>query len=309
MFRKQIYYLSAALLIILIFTGASYIYEYLTKPKTLTAKDLGFDFKTIKSASEFQIKQGEKLLLKFKKVSGGWEVNGKTADSEKIKNFLESLSSPVIESELGSIKGRERDFSLDRLSRYEVEIISNSKKQVIYFGKVGPVLHSRYLQIPGKDRVYLVSGSFTDDLSNTSKDWREKKLISINLVKTVSVETTSSSFQILFKGQSAVINSSGKNLKLTGSDAEPLKLDLEGVKADDFVDNPDAKTLELLKKPEIKVTVELKNGKSYVLTFKRKDSDYFICRKEGVDWLFLVPFFNLDVFTSDPLKNYGGANR
>jgi hypothetical protein len=306
MFRKEIRTLTVTLIIVLVLIGLSYSYEILTRPKEVSIKDLGYELSAVKKTSEFEIRQGEKVKLSFRKSRGSWIVNGKTADSEKVRNFLESLSSMIVESELGEVKGKERDFSLDRLSRYEVSVKLGNKVQTLYFGKVGPVIHSRYLLGRDGKRVFLVSGSFADDLSLGLNDWREKKLIILNGVSRISVETTSSSFEIAFKPSEAVISSKGKKLRVTEGELERLKLDLEGVRADDFVDSPDNNTRAYLEKPEITVSIEGETGKKTLIRFARKDQDYFIAEKEGVSWLFLIPYFNLDVFTQDPIENYGG---
>lgn len=306
MFRKELKRLTVTLIIVVFLLAVSYIYEVINKPKEVTVKDLGYNISAFKKATEFEIKQGEKIKLIFRKSGESWAVNGKTADSEKVKDFLDSLSSMVVESELGEVKGREREFSLDPLSRYEVSIKSGRKVQSLYFGKVGPVIHSRYLLGGDRKRVFLVSGSFADDIALGLNDWREKKLISLKRIKKITVETTSTSYEISFKPSEAIISSKGTRLRITEGELERLKLDLEGVRADDFIDNPDSKTRSFLKKPEITVLIEYEMGEKMSIKFSRKDSDYYLAEKEGVSWLFLVPYFNLDVFTQDPLKNYGG---
>lgn len=303
MFRKKLINLTAFIVLILCLLGVLVIKESLEKPKVLTASKIGIDASLLKNAESLIIKHGKEELYLQKKRSV-WTVNGKTADKKKIGEFIQSLSSMVIESELGSVKSRERDFSLDRLSRYELRVKSGSKTLKLYFGKIGPVLHSRYLLVPGDDRVYLVSGVFADQISDPEVDWREKRLIELSGLESLSVETTSASWSIKFKASSAVISYKDKKIGVTGEEFERLKLDLEGVRADNFIDKPGAKEVGILKQPIVKVVLEYRN-KRKELVFAKKDNDYYIAGDNEVNWVYLVPYFNLDVFLGNPLEAYG----
>lgn len=303
MFRKKLINLTAFIVLILCLLGVLVIKESLEKPKVLTASKIGIDASLLKNAESLIIKHGKEELYLQKKGSG-WTVNGKTADKKKIGEFIQSLSSMVIESELGSVKSRERDFSLDRLSRYELRVKSGSKTLKLYFGKIGPVLHSRYLLVPGDDRVYLVSGVFADQISDPEVDWREKRLIELSGLESLSVETTSASWSIKFKASSAVISYKDKKIGVTGEEFERLKLDLEGVRADNFIDKPGAKEVGILKQPIVRVVLEYRN-KRKELVFAKKDNDYYIAGDNEVNWVYLVPYFNLDVFLGNPLEAYG----
>lgn len=303
MFRKKLINLTAFIVLILCLSGALVIKESLEKPKVLTASKIGIDASLLKNAESLIIKHGKEELYLQKKGSG-WTVNGKTADEKKIGEFIQSLSSMVIESELGSVKNRERDFSLDRLSRYELRVKAGSKTLKLYFGKIGPVLHSRYLLVPGDDRVYLASGVFADQISDPEVDWREKRLIELSGLKSLSVETTSASWSIKFKASSAVISYKDKKIGVTGEEFERLKLDLEGVRADNFIDKPGAKEIGILKQPIVRVVLEYRN-KRKELVFAKKDNDYYIAGDNEVNWIYLVPYFNLDVFLGNPLEAYG----
>lgn len=305
MLNKKIRTLSLVLLIQTVLLFGLLLNEYKSKPEILSASKIGIDSSTIKKAREINIKKGNTLMLTLTKHKGKWLVNGKPADSEKVNDFLDSILSMSVESDLGPVKNREQEFSLDKFSRYVVEIKSKEKSLKIIFGKPGPTLHSRYIAVEGSSNVYLVSGSFADEITKSPDDWREKRLIRVSDLRGIEVETTSTKWSIDFQSHSAVIYYNGKTLKVEGENFERLKLDIEGAKADSFIDNPTQNEKKLLNNPEIKVTVNYIKEKKEIV-FAKKDDDYYIAKDSKIDYLFLVPHFNLDVFLTNPIKNYSG---
>ncbi|MCX7831660.1 MAG: DUF4340 domain-containing protein [Actinobacteria bacterium] len=303
MLNRKIRNLSIIILIQALLISGLLLNEYRSIPETLSASKIGLDSSIIKKAREISIKQGNSLKLTLIKSEEQWLVNGKPADSGKVNDFLDSILSMSVESDLGPLKNREREFSLDKFSRYVVEIKSDKKSQSLIFGKPGPTLHSRYLVLEGSNNVYLVSGAFTDEITKNPDDWREKRLIRINNLKRIEVETTSTNWSIDFGSRSAEINYQGKTLKVEGEDFERLKIDIEGAKADGFIDDPTQKEERLFKNPEIKLTIFYTKERKEIV-FAKKDSDYYLAKDSKIDYLFLVPDFNLDIFLTNPIKNY-----
>jgi|GEM_PF-5860100 len=303
MFRRQIRNLIATLILLIFIAFGLYLLDYLSRPKALTLKDIGIDEKVLKNATEFTIQHGRNRPLQFKLVRGAWHVNEKPADSEKIRSFLDSLSSMIIESELGEFKGREKEFSLDELSRYRLVFKKGNRKMEIFFGKVGPTLHTRYMVLKGSNRVYLVSGSFADDIGLELKDWRDRKLIKMNGLKKMNVETTGSSWTLEVKGQTAVLVLGDRKAVLDSSQFESLKINLEGIRAEDFIDNPSGEERQVLKNPLIKVRL-VYGGDTVEIVFARKDSDYYYASSSAYPWVFLVPFYHVEGLLPDSLKNY-----
>lgn len=304
MFRRKIRNLTVILIIFAVLLLASYLFENLSKPKVITAEKIGIDKKLILKADFVEIKRANVEKLVFKKIKGIWQVNNRPADQKKVKDFLSSLSSMAVDSELGDVQGREREFSFDKLSRFEVTIKSGNRKLKLYFGKVGPTLNSRYMLVQGSEKVYLVSGTFTNDIAQQLTDWRDKKIISLEGIKEIEVISKNEKWSILFNRYSATITYRGKKLTLTGGDFERLKIDLEGVKADNFVEKPLPEQLKKFEEPDLRVVLYFKNGKRNVY-FVKQDADYYLAKVEGVSWLYLVPYFNLDVFLTDPVEAYG----
>lgn len=303
MFRRQIRNLTAALILLALAALGLYLTDYLNRPRSLELKDTGIDEKIFKDATEFTIQHGKDKPLQFNLVKGAWYVNGKPADGEKVRDFLDSLSSMVIESELGKLKGREREFSLDELSRYRLIVKKGNRKAEVFFGKVGPTLHTRYMAVKGNDRVYLVSGSFADDIALELKDWRDRKLIKMDGLKKMSVETTSSSWTLEVKGQTAVLVLDGKKSSLDSGQLESLKISLEGIKAEDFIDDPSENEKQALKNPSIKVRL-VYGSQAIEIAFARKDSDYYYAGSSSYPWVFLVPFYHVESLLPESIENY-----
>jgi hypothetical protein len=303
MFLRQIRNLALTVLLLALISIGLYLFDYLNRPRAIVPEDLGIKVKSFKNVSKILIQHGKDGQLVFERKGKVWYVNGKPADNEKVRSFLDSLTSMVIESELGKLKGREREFSLDKLSRYRLVLVMPNANVEIYLGKIGPTLHTRYLAVRGRDAVYLVAGSFVDDVALELKDWRDKKLIKLSGLKEMTVETTSTSWSLKMSGKNAIIILRGKKTLIDAALLESLKINLEGVKAEDFIDNPGEKERKALEKPFLRVKLVYAKGEKE-LVFAKKDSEYYYVSDSTLPWIFIVPFYHVESLLPESVENY-----
>lgn len=304
MFRRKAINLLKLIAVLTAAAAALLLRNYIERPQALTVEKIGLNPSTVKNAETLEIKQG-KNALKIEKKGGEWFVEGRPADTKKVNEFLDSISSMSVEAYLGSVKGKEREYSLDAFSRYEV-IFRRGKSQVkLYFGKVGPSIQSRYFRLSGSDRVYIVSGTFSDKLSAEVDDWREKRVFKLEGLKEMEVETTSSVWSLKFSNNTAEIVTASRKVRLKQEEFEVLKIELDSVRAESFVESTESLKADLLRKPEAKLRLRYGEETKNIAIFK-KDSEYYLAKDEAFDWFYVVPRYNLDVIFENPLDKFAG---
>ncbi len=307
MFRESIIRLSIALVILVVVLSALVVSDYLTRPKAVTLKDLGLDEKAIEKTGYISIKRGDGKEIIIEKKKSEWIVNGYQADRDKISEFLSSLSNMAVDADLGSVKGKEREYSLDRLSRIELILKTNGRKSVLYFGKPGPYLHSRYMTIEGRENIYLVSGLFADSLGYELNDWREKRLFNSDEIIEISVETTQQAWIGKIGKDSLEVTVDGKSKKIEKEEFEKFKIDLDSFRAEDFVDKPGRDDLKYFEREVVLIQLKQKDGRIIRLQGAKKDEDYYIFRKDNSETLYLVPVYRLEFVLENPIESYSGS--
>jgi hypothetical protein len=191
------------------------------------------------------------------------------ADQQVISDLLKSITEYKTESEVA--KGRERwqAFGLNE-PRRAIEIETNEGKKITFFvGINAPVGFSAYTATSESESVYAGSQYIATSTGKTLFDLRDKKILGLranevtDIVGSVSVTAKGAT-----KTEGIALTKANDQWQITA----PVKAkgdltsinnfldDLTGVKATEFVDEPDSKFLANLKSAKILASWQLKSG-------------------------------------------------
>lgn len=301
MLEKKVKNYAIAAAVFLLIYGALMLYSYLQRPEQYTAEDIGLPVDSLQNAVAVTIND-----IELEKKGNEWSVSGFDADSEKVANFLDAIKEIKIEAMLGTVGDRAAEFHLDERNRIVLEIkFADGTTYTAYFGKIGPTLHSRYMQPAGDERAFLVSGGFIDDLTDTLTDWRQKKLLyPVSDLTNLTVESTASLYSVALSDSSITIDMEEGSYAVGENDRERFKLMLEGVRADEFIDTPPSTLSALLEQPAVVMTASYSDGTEVEITGVPYDNDRYAFRRDDKSWIYLVPYYNVETLLADPREEY-----
>ena len=214
---------------------------------------------------------GDILEVKLAKVDGVWMINHPiaiAADGPAVDNLLKAVSDYSYASVVSKDKATWKNFGLDSPSVKIVLKTTTGAEETLLFGNKAPVGYNSYLATSTSDDVLMGSQHIAVAVAKTLHDLRSKSMVKIDEPQVKSLEYKSLS------GTDVSLVKDGNTYKFAGSDVEPDVAyirdfidDLNFVKADKFIDNPDPVLAEKFTHPEIAVKITFDGKPDLNLSF------------------------------------------
>ncbi len=214
---------------------------------------------------------GDILEIKLAKVDGVWMINhpiALAADSPAVENLLKSVSDYNYTSVVSTDKATWKNFGLENSSvKIRLKTLDGAET-TLFFGSKAPVGYNSYLATSASDDVLMGSQHIAIAVTKTLHDLRSKAMVKIDESQIKSLEYNSLS------GTDVSLVKDGNSYKFAAGGAEPDVAyirdfidDLNFVKADKFIDNPDPALAEKFSNPEILVRLTFEGKPDLNLSF------------------------------------------
>lgn len=170
---------------ILLFIIATYPYwktyfSFLNKPAVVSELELkGFTFDTTNKVS---LKHGGEEILLSKKADG-WQVASYTANIVQVKDFFSSLKDTEVISLVSKNPENQKEYEVSSDSGTLVMLSGQKGDKSIIVGKEGSQLNSFYVRAINSFSVYWVKGSLFQKVTQTTSDWRDKTVLTLDKSK------------------------------------------------------------------------------------------------------------------------------
>jgi hypothetical protein len=281
-------------------------------PKILTIPDA--DFKTIslkKTNSDPTVVQ--------KSDAGKWQITAPKplpADQDSVSSLVSTLSS-ITSDRL--IEDKPSDLTPYGLSTPPLEVIvtkKDGKTEDLLVGDDTPTGGGSFVKLRNDPRVFSVASNVKSSLDKTSKDLRDKRLLTFDSDKLTRVDLQA-------KGQPVEFGKNNQNewqilkpkpLRADGSQVEELIRKLKDAKMDTTVSDEDAKKAASAFASGTKVAVANVSDSAGTQTLevrKDKDKNYYT-KSSAVEGIFKVPADlgdgldkDLDSFRTKKLFDFG----
>jgi len=234
--------------------------------------------------------------LTFAKEGEGWKLI-EPVDTPADKTEVDTLLGKVVPLTADKfVDDRPKDISKYSLDKpwIQVDIWTGTKKRPtsLFIGKKSKTDTGKVFAMTSTDKpVFLLSDTILSDLRKEMKDVRQKQLADIEKDNVTKFVLTNS------HGTFGV-EKSGKEWKLfqpkvTAADSstvDSILWDVDDLKADEFIDKPQALKVYALHKPQIQITVS-EGSKTTTVRIGRKKSDGsgVFAQVEGKTTVFVVP--------------------
>jgi len=152
--------------------------------------------------------------FEIKRTASGWTVGDKAADSSRINNFLNSLSTVDIKGLVGTSEENYGRFSVDKIGGTDVTLLGSQNKELLHIiiGKAGSDYSSTYFRPYSGKNVYTARSSWSTSVFKTINDWRDKTAWSFaeGEVKKIIVKQGWKTYQASFDEEKWVIEHNGR---------------------------------------------------------------------------------------------------
>jgi hypothetical protein len=214
---------------------------------------------------------GEILEVKLAKVDGRWMINhplSVAADGPSVENLLKSVSDYSYASVVSSDKASWNNFGLESPNVKLVLKTADGTETTLIFGNKTPVGYNTYLATSASNDVLMGSQHISVAVTKTLHDLRSKAMVKIDesQIKTIEYKSLSGADVSLVRAENSY--------KFAVSDAEPDVAyirdfidELNFVKVDKFIDNPEPLLAEKFLNPEISVRVVFDGNPDLTLSF------------------------------------------
>jgi Domain of unknown function (DUF4340) len=281
-------------------------------PKVLTIADA--DFKTISLK-----KTGGDTTVVQKSDAGKWQITGPKplpADQDSVSSLVSTLAS-VTSDRL--IEDKASDLAPYGLASPPLEVIvtkKDGKTEDLLVGDDTPTGGGSFVKLRNDPRVFSVASNVKSSLDKTSKDLRDKRLLTFDSDKLTRVDLQA-------KGQPVEFGKNNQNewqilkpkpLRADGSQVEELIRKLKDAKMDTTVSDEDAKKAVSAFASGTKVAVANVSDSAGTQTLevrKDKDKNYY-AKSSAVEGIFKVTADlgdgldkDLDSFRTKKLFDFG----
>jgi hypothetical protein len=214
---------------------------------------------------------GDVLEVKLAKVDGVWMINHPisiAADGPAVDNLLKAVTDYMYASVVSTDKATWKNFGLDSPKVKLLLKTTKGTEETLIFGTKAPVGYNSYLATSASDNVLMGSQHIAVAVSKTLFDLRSKSMVKIDELQIKSLE-----YKSLGRADVTLIKD-GNNYKFAHSDAEPDVAyirdfidDINFVKADKFIDNPDPVLAGKFSDPEISMKITFDGKPDLILSF------------------------------------------
>jgi len=229
------------------------------------------------------------------KVDGKWQITKPkplAADQDSVSALVSSLSSlasdRVIEEKAGDLS----QYGLNAPNEQITITKKDGKKQTVLVGDDTPTGSGAFVKVDNDPRVFTIASYSKSSLDKSSKDLRDKRLLTFNSDKLTRVELTAKGPAIEFgkNNQNEWQILKPRPLRADGLQVDDLIRKLKDAKIDTSVSEQDAKkaTAAFFMGTRIAVaTVTDANGNQLIDVRKDKDKNYY-ARSSVVDGIYKI---------------------
>lgn len=213
------------------------------------------------------------------------------ADSDLMKSILSSINSFSRGEIISKNSENYPNFELseDKALRLEMGTDAANLSVQLYIGKKGPSINSTYVRSPHNENVLLVKKNLASLFNNSTFDFREKNIWTLNFdeIKSIAIKSKTEK-KILLKNDQGLWTIEG----LENSD--PNKLEsfisiLSKVEAQSFSLDDNHKFEPGTE--DIKLFVETVSGDFYTLYIKELDEKYYGFKEGNQDTIYVISSF------------------
>ncbi len=231
----------------------------------------------------------DKIILKrhnkvfeFNKKDNIWYLSQpvkEMADKSEIQNIIDNFSELQFDR---LVENDAKDLKKYGLNKPEIRLIlySNNKKiKEILIGIKNEMDSSSYTKTGDENKVVLIASYRRDYLEKELFDYRDKSITDFNTVDAESIEFTYKKINYSFvkKNKDWYMEKPIKSLAKE-SVIEALLSDISGLEAKSFLENKENVDINKynFNKPELNLTIKLKNNKFIEIKISKKDDKYYI---------------------------------
>ncbi|MCX6641412.1 MAG: DUF4340 domain-containing protein [bacterium] len=287
--NKSLIYLFGALVLLLV------IYLIVNSARDVTQKSVAFIKADTTKIDGFAIRN-QTGAFKLKKSSDQWRVVEPVdypADPRFTADLISKIASVEMESVVSEDTSKYSQFQVGD-SGAELTVFQGSKTVAhLIVGKPTDTRSHTYVRKVGDQKIYLVKGIFTGQLSRQVRDWRDKNVINLEreAVSRLDFTTPKGSFSLVrvdstrWNILNGELESPAKQTEVDHSLSAVSKL-----RCFDFVDGDTVKLVDYAQ-AEGRVTINTTSGEIFKLSLIAQDPEKnrYLIKKDGVDGtLFIV---------------------
>lgn len=234
------------------------------------------------------------LSMHLVKKDGLWRLTkpiDAAADGPAVENLLKSITDYNYSTTVASEKSRWAEFGLDPATTTIVLKTADEKTSAtLFFGAKSPVGYNGYLSTGGSNDVLMGSQHILTAVNKSLFDLRNKSLVKIEEadVKTLTYQAASGAEVFLTKSDGRYRYADDTTAEPDGAYIRDFIDDLNFVRVEKFIDDPEDALAAKFQNPEIIVTFTFENKPELRLEFVAS-SDKMYGSIEGNETLFELP--------------------
>lgn len=109
--------------------------------------------------------------LAFEKIDGAWQVNGKAADQNAVKNFFEALRSTSVGRIVSRKKENHAAYGVHEADTYALHLEKGDASLNLLIGNIVPGQGAYYLRTDADDAVYEATGFLRQLATRPESNW------------------------------------------------------------------------------------------------------------------------------------------
>lgn len=234
------------------------------------------------------------LEISLVKVDGKWRLTkpiDSGADGAAVENMLKSISDFNYTNVVTTEKGRWKEFGLDpAVTRIQLKTADGAEDTTIFFGSKSPVGYNGYLASSKSDAVLMGSQHILTAVKKSLFDLRDKSMIKIEEddIKSLTYQSTTGADVFLTKAEGKYRYADDTTAEPDGAYIRDFVDDLNFVRVEKFIDNPEDALAAKFQDPEVTVTFTFENKPEIRLEFVASN-DKMYGSIEGDETLFELP--------------------
>ena len=201
-------------------------------------------------------KKSQPFQVSLARVDNRWQIVAPIqaeADASAVEGLLKSVSEFKYEQIVSEKKSDWKKYGLETPLR-TIEIFAKGAAGVkVFLGMSAPVGYSSYLANSSSEKVYIGSQYISSSITKSLKDFREKAFIKLNAADLATFSFARAKMPTIdFKKQDTKwIVDGAKDFDTDSQVVGNFIGDFNSIKAEDFVEKPDAKKIQEFKKNEL----------------------------------------------------------